>query len=384
MMTTLTQIYNSTAVTLLLPSVLLAVFLLVDDKNGNNVLRRGLQEEMSLGRISRLLTLIDEDEELPPLFPFQTDDYFGFSLAALGLLLAAGGGIGGGGLLVPIYILVLEFPVKHAIPLASVTVFGGAIANNILNASKKHPDHSHRSCIDWELILQMEPATIAGALVGAEVNDLLPDLVIILMLLALLSFTAYTTLKKANSLYAKESAEILAQAESVQLLEGRDGNEQSQVSLSYGTSLDTTDGDRTEASTESEMDSLEVEVKLESFLSASKLVVFFVIVTSINMLKGGPQQGGGPFGLSACGKRCFWINEVVLVIIILSFIVYARWSLLQRINKRKVISSDILWDKDNTVTYPALAIVAGLAAGMFGIGGGIVKGPLMLALGEYT
>ena len=37
-------------------------------------------------------------------------------------LLAAGVGIGGGRILVPIYILLLEFPVKHAIPLASTTV----------------------------------------------------------------------------------------------------------------------------------------------------------------------------------------------------------------------------------------------------------------------
>jgi len=61
---------------------------------------------------------------LPPLFPLQPLDYLGFGSAIVGLILAAGGGIGGGGILVPIYILALEFPVKHAIPLASVTVLG--------------------------------------------------------------------------------------------------------------------------------------------------------------------------------------------------------------------------------------------------------------------
>ena len=75
--------------------------------------------------------------------------------------------IGGGGILVPIYILLLQFPVKHAIPLASITVLGGAIANNILNASKVHPNHSERPLIDWDLILQLEPMTIGGALIGA-------------------------------------------------------------------------------------------------------------------------------------------------------------------------------------------------------------------------
>ena len=52
-------------------------------------------------------------------------------------------------MLVPIYILLLQFPIKHAIPLASITVLGGAIANNILNASKVHPNHTERPLIDW-------------------------------------------------------------------------------------------------------------------------------------------------------------------------------------------------------------------------------------------
>jgi hypothetical protein len=42
---------------------------------------------------------------------------------------------------------------------------------------------------------------------------------------------------------------------------------------------------------------------------------------------------------------------------------------------------DIVWDPKTTVLYPAMCSFAGLIAGMFGVGGGIVKGPLMLALG---
>ena len=45
--------------------------------------------------------------------------------------------------------------------------------------------------------------------------------------------------------------------------------------------------------------------------------------------------------------------------------------------------SEIHWTEKNTITYPCFSIVAGLVAGMFGIGGGIIKGPLMLALGVH-
>jgi uncharacterized membrane protein YfcA len=44
-------------------------------------------------------------------------------------MVAAGGGIGGGGVLVPIYILVLRFSTKHAIAISNITIFGGSITN---------------------------------------------------------------------------------------------------------------------------------------------------------------------------------------------------------------------------------------------------------------
>lgn len=42
---------------------------------------------------------------------------------------------------------------------------------------------------------------------------------------------------------------------------------------------------------------------------------------------------------------------------------------------------DVEWSRRNTLLFPALSSLAGLIAGMFGVGGGIVKGPLMLEMG---
>lgn len=73
-------------------------------------------------------------------------------------MIAAAGGIGGGGILVPIYILVLRFSPKYAVPLSNITIFGGAITNTILNMKKRHP-LADRPLVDWDLILVMEPLT---------------------------------------------------------------------------------------------------------------------------------------------------------------------------------------------------------------------------------
>ena len=45
------------------------------------------------------------------------------------------------------------------------------------------------------------------------------------------------------------------------------------------------------------------------------------------------------------------------------------------------MEGDIAWDNRATIIYPLICIGAGLCAGMFGIGGGIVQVPLMLQMG---
>jgi len=137
------------------------------------------------------------DDEVLPLFPLRLIDYFGFVAAVVGLMLAAGGGIGGGGLLVPIYIMVLGFPVKHAVSFSNVTVFGGAVANTLLNANKRHPT-TNRPLVDWNLFAIMEPLTMAGALLGADAYEVLPDMVVVIMLVLLLGFTTMRTIEKVS------------------------------------------------------------------------------------------------------------------------------------------------------------------------------------------
>jgi uncharacterized membrane protein YfcA len=89
-------------------------------------------------------------------------------------------------------------------------------------------------------------------------------------------------------------------------------------------------------------------------------------------------------GLSYCGQTCFWISNGAIFLVILVFSIWVRRGILRRLDNDGPIISDIHWDEHNTISFPAMAIVAGLAAGMFGIGGGIVKGPLMLALGVHA
>lgn len=96
------------------------------------------------------------------LFPLDYSDIIGTTMIGLGLMIAASGGVGGGGILVPLLIIVLGFHPKHAIPLSNFTILGSSITNMILNLPKRHPE-AERPLVDWDLILVMEPVTMAGA-----------------------------------------------------------------------------------------------------------------------------------------------------------------------------------------------------------------------------
>merc|ERR1719215_2592067 len=101
------------------------------------------------------------------------------------------------------------------------------------------------------------------------------------------------------------------------------------------------------------------------------------------------MRGGGnfpsPFGFD-CGSFGFWLLYFGSVPWVFAFALYFR-SLLQSEFKQKVASGhafdegEVQWNDKNSVRYPALCALSGLLAGLFGVGGGIVKGPLMLEMG---
>jgi hypothetical protein len=131
-----------------------------------------------------------------PLWPLDARDVAGATLGALALIAAALGGVGGGGILLPIYILILDFRVKQAVALANATILGGAIANVLFAARRRHP-YADRPSINWTLIILFEPLVIFGSVLGSFGNKLLPDAVLQTILVVLYASLSYTTTRKA-------------------------------------------------------------------------------------------------------------------------------------------------------------------------------------------
>ena len=100
------------------------------------------------------------------LFPLDEYDGMAIALVFFGCALAAGGGIGGGGLLVPIYVLTLNFPTSTCTALSLATISGGSISNLFAYARRYHPNQSiKRPLIDYDAILLFTPPLLAGTMV---------------------------------------------------------------------------------------------------------------------------------------------------------------------------------------------------------------------------
>ena len=347
---------------------------------------------------SERFLLVSGQDSIGALFPLTTWDYIGFCASILGLIISAGGGIGGGGIIMPIYILIMHFPVKRAIPLVNVTVFGGAIANTIFNVTGRHPI-ADRPLIDWDLILVLEPMAMAGAPVGAILAKLLPKIVVVILLVAVLTSTSYKTLQKAMQLYQQESDER------------KDLGYTTIQSLLLDTDEETNKSSRKERTMEA---SNEQDIELEEMCPREKTAllktnyaaasswtfsrdddmlsnileherytppfnvaltsVSFFVVVSATILKGGGSFPS-PLGIR-CGSPSYWAAEGVILLSILAVMYAARQHLIRKTNlksqaKCKYIEGDIVWDERATLIYPSISFVAGVIAGLFGLGGGM-------------
>jgi uncharacterized membrane protein len=231
-------------------------------------------------------------------------------------MIAASGGIGGGGLLVPILILVFGFDPKHAIPLSNFTILGCSIMNVILNLSKRHPD-ADRPLVDWDLILVMEPLTMAGAVFGAYLSKIMPDWFLVLLLVIVLGYTSIKTVAKGRQQYKKES-EAFEKAQRSALSQAKEDQEFDMENvglLSEDSNRDLPNADDSSAP----VGSIEaIDPELSKILEAEKntpmekvflLVIMFVVVVFLNLIKGGGGAFHSPLGI-VCGSTSYWMVTV--------------------------------------------------------------------------
>jgi len=382
----------------------------------------------------------DETIESRTILPLEVSDVTGLLCTAFCIILSIGGGIGPGATLVAVYIIVMDFPPKVAIPLASITCLGISTVSIITNVPRRHP-LTDRPIIDWDLILIMEPLTLFGAIVGTHLNKILEEKVIMTLLVLLLSIIAHNTLKKAKKMHhaeqlyakrilwakskknteqislfpsnsfegglAKADPPFVPKVHSINSQQGfitkrENGNSKSLTGGNTSVNGDSTrsEAGRTRTSQNSSFSSFIVLRKgdVESVKSSlmeeeahqlpqnkiTYIVAMFLFVIAMNVFKGGGAFES-PLGIS-CGSLYFWLVEILTMLWLFAWTYLASRYLLRRHAIKEAVGydyvrGDIIWDVRTIVIYPSVCVIAGIVSGMFGIGCAIVIGPMLVGIG---
>lgn len=351
--------------------------------------------------------------------------------------MASSAGTGGGALYIPGYVVSLR-DVHKAVPLSKVTIFGGCLVSVLINIRRKHPK-SNTPIIAYELAALMEPFTLLGAIIGVLLNIVMSDLQIIICLVVTLSFTSYKTFKKGLNQRAEETRifKELQQRELEAAADGEMGKTDSDASApetrgelerllpyrlaesdgaplqgSLGQQLPGEQeqvGDRGNNGTLSTRDTtyftssehllglqpsyavipeLPEGVSRERACGTCQVSCLYLVLDSlINVVL--LIFAGGPVAV-VCGSQwqqgCIY---VLLTVHVLGTFLFARWLIRKQkqfeamgYKAKDIASGGLGWLTPLTAfVYPLLSLGAGVLAGAIGIGGGLVKGPLLLEIG---
>lgn len=119
--------------------------------------------------------------------------------------LSSVGGIGGGGLFVPILTLVLDFESRTAAALSAFMILGGSFASVIFCIPQRHPTIDHKPLIDYDTALLLQPNILLGVSLGVIFNVMFPEWFITSLLATFLSFIAFASCKKAVKYWQAET-----------------------------------------------------------------------------------------------------------------------------------------------------------------------------------
>lgn len=245
---------------------------------------------------------------------------------------------------------------------------------------------------------------IHSKIVGAFMSKILPDWILVISLVCLLAYTTQTTISKGMSQFKKESKYFEDQRKSQlskaiedenEMEESKSLLERDQSSSKDNVTQQTIENNTPKREADDSYDNPELCSLMESEKSTPwervNTISFMVaVVVVLNILKGGGRSAHAaqsPIGIE-CGSFTYWLITVIMIAFILSISIWmrevliAKWQLKKRLSY-KYFEGDVEWNPMNTIKYPCICFVAGFCAGLFGIGGGIVKGPLMLQMGVH-
>ncbi|KAI4355639.1 hypothetical protein L6164_004389 [Bauhinia variegata] len=281
----------------------------------------------------------------------------GFLGAAFGTV----GGVGGGGIFVPMLTLLIGFDTKSATAISKCMITGASASAVFYTLKQKHPTLD-LPVIDYDLALLFQPVLVLGISIGVAFNVIFADwmitvsLIIIFIGISTRSFFTGVVTWKQETMIKKERARRQHLKDSEQTEE-----------VAY----EPLPSDPNNGSTK---ETQKKDSSLVENIRWKELVILFTVWIIIVGLEIAQNY------TTTCSE-VYWVVNLLQIPVTVSVSAYQAVRLYTR---KAVIASkgeeQTNWRVHQFILYGACGIAAGIVGGLLGLGSGFILGPLLLEL----
>ncbi|KAJ6725315.1 hypothetical protein OIU85_023165 [Salix viminalis] len=122
--------------------------------------------------------------------------------------ISSAGGIGGGGLYIPILTIVASLDLKTASSFTAFMVTGGSVANVMCNMFTRSAKFGGQTVVDYDIAILSEPFMLLGVSVGVICNLVFPEWLVTILFAVFLACSTFKTCQKGIFHWNLESEEV--------------------------------------------------------------------------------------------------------------------------------------------------------------------------------
>ncbi|KAL9677231.1 hypothetical protein QQ045_005459 [Rhodiola kirilowii] len=272
------------------------------------------------------------------------------------------GGVGGGGIFVPMLTLLLGFDTKSAAALSKCMIMGASASSVWYNLRVPHPTREV-PIIDYDLALLFQPMLMLGITIGVALSVVFPYWLITVLIIILFAGTSSRSFIKGIEMWKEET--ILK----------KEMAKQTHVNSRGELLID---------AVYEPLISREEKTPLELMcfnLNLKKLAVLIIVWSSFLLLQILKND------VSVCGKL-YWFLFIAQFPIAASVFGYEAVKLYREYNRRilagnmeNICEASIQWNVVHLAFCALCGVIGGTVGGLLGSGGGFILGPLLLEIG---
>ncbi|CAA2973681.1 sulfite exporter family 4-like [Olea europaea subsp. europaea] len=274
------------------------------------------------------------------------------------------GGVGGGGIFVPMLTLIVGFDTKSAAAISKCMIMGASASSVWYNLRVPHP-WREVPIIDYDLALVFQPMLMLGITLGVALSVVFPYWLITILIIVLFLGTSSRSFFKGIEMWKEET-----------ILKKQIAEQQETFVNTRGELLINTEYESLVPKEEKTV--LQI---MRDNLNVKRFLVLILVWISFLLLQVFKNN------LKAC-TPLYWLLNLLQLPVALAVFGYECVKLYKESKKRRkagnpesICEAAIEWTITNLAFCALCGILGGTVGGLLGSGGGFVLGPLLLEIG---